>query len=164
MRTTAFFASLVVAGQAVAASNAFLPQALAPDLGVSIMNRSAAQRLTGRTLLDEPAASAVYGTIHVYNSFPYLEARYVLVTSDARWHRLMYGAPGDAPRAFGQSGSGAGEFGEPRGIAFAPDGRLFVADRALGRVTMLRLVDGAAGPDLQYLGEIDGLAQPMDVA
>lgn len=165
MRTTAWIASLLVASSASAAgTNAFLPRPLAPEAGVSVLNRNAAQRLTGRALLDEPAATAVYGDIHLYGAFPYLEARYVTVTSDARWQRLLYGAPGDAPRAFGGGGTGPGSFGEPRGLAFAPDGRLFVADRALGRVTLLQLRDTPQGPQLTYVGQIDGLSQPMDVA
>jgi hypothetical protein len=77
---------------------------------------------------------------------------------------LLYGVPGEAPRAFGRAGHAPGEFGEPRGLAFAPDGRLFVADRGLGRVTVLRLRDGADGPAFDYVGQIDDLAQPMDVA
>lgn len=165
MRTTAWIASLLVASSASAAgTNAFLPRPLAPELGVSILNRSAAERWTGRVLLDEPAASAVYGELHIYNTLPYLAAEYVTVTSDAHWQRLLYGAPGDAPRAFGGGGTGPGQFGEPRGLAFAPDGRLFVADRALGRVTVLRLRQSAQGPQLDYAGQIDGLVQPMDVA
>src|SRR5213594_2925647 len=116
MRTTAFFASLVVAGQALATPHAFLPHPVAPELGVSILNRSAAERLTGRALLGEPAGSAVYGAIHIYDAFPYVEAHYVHVTSDARWQRLLYGVPGDAPRAFGHGGTGPGEFGEPHGL------------------------------------------------
>ena len=86
------------------------------------------------------------------------------VTSDARWQRLLYGVPGEAPHAFGRGGSGPGEFGEPRGLAFAPDGRLFVADPALGRITMLRLRQTPGGPDLEYASQIDGFVQPMDVA
>jgi hypothetical protein len=164
MLRTAWIASLLVAGTAAAGTSSFLPHPVAPEHGVSILNRASAERLTGRTLLGEPAASAVLGTVHVYAAFPYVEARYVHVTSDARWQRLLYGLQGDAPRAFGRAGDGPGEFREPRGLAFAPDGRLFVADRVLGRVTVLRLSDGAEGPALEYAGQIDGLVQPMDVA
>jgi hypothetical protein len=164
MRTTAWIASLLVAGTAAAETSSFLPHPVAPEHGVSILSRSAAERLTGRTLLGEPAGSAVYGTIHVYAAFPYVEARYVHVTSDASWQRLLYGVPGEAPRAFGSAGSGPGQFGEPRGLAFAPDGRLFVADRGLGRVSILRLRDTADGPALDFEGQIDGFVQPLDVA
>ncbi len=164
MRTTALIASILLAAPAAAETGSFLPHALAPEAGVSVLNRSAAERLVGRTLLDDPAGSAVYGTIDVYNAFPYVEAHYTHATTDARWQRILYGAPGEAPRAFGRGGTGAGEFGEPHGLAFAPDGRLFIADRGLGRVTVLRLVDRGSSQELQYDSQIDGLAQPMDVA
>jgi hypothetical protein len=127
MRSPALFFTLLVVASATAEASSFVPREVAPEVGVTILNRVEAQRLVGRTLLDEPAASAVYGEVHLYSGYPYVEAHYVHVTSDAGWKRLLYGAPGDAPRAFGRAGSGAGEFGEPRGLAFAPDGRLFVA-------------------------------------
>jgi len=157
MRTTAWIATAVVAAVTTVQAGTFVPAPLAPEVGVTVLNRSEAERLVGRTLLNEPAASAVYGDVHLYNTFPYVQARYVHVTSDAGWKRLLYGTPGDAPRAY------AGTFGEPRGLAFAPDGRLFVADRALGRITVLRLRWEGADPVLEPVSEIDGLAQPMDV-
>jgi len=164
MRNTAWIASLLVVGTAAAETSSFLPHPVAPEHGVSILSRSAAERLTGRALLGEPAGSAVHGTVHVYAAFPYVEAQYVHVTSDARWQRLLYGVSGDAPRAFGSAGTGPGQFQEPRGMAFAPNGRLYVADRGLGRVTVLQLRTGTSDPVLEYVGQVDGLVQPMDVA
>ena len=166
MRCTAWILALWMAAASTATSargDTFLPRALAPEEGLAVLDRSAAERLVGRALLDEPAACAVYGEVHLYDRLPYVEAHYVHVTSDAHWQRLLYGAPGDAPRAFGRAGSGPGEFGEPRGLAFAPDGRLFVADPGLGRVTVLRLRQTPDGPSLEYASQIDGLVQPMDV-
>lgn len=162
MRYTTWIASLLLTSTATAST--FLPQAVAPEHGVTILNRAAAERLVGKTLLEEPAASAVLGDVHLYAGFPYVQARYLHVTSDARWQRLLYGLPGEAPRAFGRGGAAAGEFGEPRGVAFAPDGRLFVADRVLGRVTILRSRWQGDVPGLEYVSQIDGLVQPMDVA
>jgi len=157
MRTTAWIATAVFAAASAARAGTFVPAPLAPEVGVTVLNRAEAERWVGRALLGEPAASAVYGDVHLYNTFPYVQARYVHVTSDAGWKRLLYGTPGDAPRAY------AGDFGEPRGLAFAPDGRLFVADRALGRITVLRLRWEGAAPVLDPAGEISGLIQPMDV-
>jgi len=164
MRSTVWIASLLLASGAAAETGSFLVRPVAPEVGVATLSRNDAERLVGRSLLAEPASSAVYGDIHLYNSFPYVQARTVHVTSDARWQRLLYGEPGEAPRAFGHGGTGAGEFGEPHGLAFAPDGRLFVADRALGRVTVLQLRWEPSGPQLEYVGQVDGLVQPMDVA
>jgi FlgD Ig-like domain len=164
MRSTVWIASLLLASGAAAETGSFLVRPVAPEVGVATLSRDDAERLVGRSLFAEPASSAVYGDIHIYNGFPYIQARTVHVTSDARWQRLLYGEPGEAPRAFGHAGTGAGEFGEPHGLAFAPDGRLFVADRALGRVTVLRLRWEANGPQLDYVGQVDGLVQPMDVA
>jgi hypothetical protein len=155
---------MIVLMASSAAAESFLPRALAPEHGVDVLSRVEARRLVGRTLLSEPAGSAVYGEVHLYDQFPYVESRWIAVTSDARWQRLLYGEPGEAPRAFGQGGTAAGEFGEPHGMAFAPDGRLFVADRALGRLNVLRLELGANGATLHYVDHIDGLVQPMDVA
>jgi hypothetical protein len=164
MRSTVWIASLLLASGAAAETGSFLVRPVAPEFGVATLSRTEAQRLVSRALLEEPASSAVLGEVHLYKAFPYVEARYLHVTSDAGWSRLLYGRPGEAPRAFGQRGTGAGEFGEPRGIAFAPDGRLFVADRALGRVTVLRAGLGTDAPQLEYVSQLDGLVQPMDVA
>ncbi len=157
-----FVLTLLVATAAVAES--FVPRALAPEHGVTVLSRSEAERLVGRQLMSEPASSAVYGEVHLYGRFPFVEARWVHVTSDARWQRLVYGEPGGAPQAFGKGGTAAGEFVEPRGVAFAPDGRLFVVDRALGRLNVLRVELQEAGPKLRYVTHLDGLVQPMDVA
>jgi len=148
-----------------AAAESFLPRAIAPEHGVDVLSRAAAERLVGRALLADPAAGAVFGDIHVYDRFPYVESRWVSVTSDAGWGRLLYGRPGDAPRAWGSRGAGAGQMLEPHGLAFAPDGRLFVVDRALGRLSVLRLGFGDDDmPTLTYLDALDGLVQPLDVA
>ena len=157
-----FVLTLLVAN--VAAAESFVPRAVAPEHGVTVLSRGEAERLVGRQLMSEPASSAVYGEVHLYDGFPYVEARWVHVTSDARWQRLLYGEPGEAPRAFGKSGSAPGEFVEPHGVAFAPDGRLFVVDRALGRLNVLQLRLLEDGPQLQFVTHIDGLVQPMDVA
>ncbi len=147
----------------VAAAESFVPRALAPEHGVNVLTRGEAERLVGRKLMSEPASSAVFGEVHLYDGFPYVEARWVHVTSDARWQRLLYGEPGEAPRAFGKGGSAPGEFVEPHGVAFAPDGRLFVVDRALGRLNVLKLELLENGPQLRFLRHVDGLVQPMDV-
>jgi hypothetical protein len=138
----------------------FVVRDVAPEQGVSILNRTAAQRLVGRTLLQEPAGSAVLGEVHLYDEFPFVQARWVHVTSDAGWRRLLYGVPGEAPRAYGA----AGELVEPRGVAFGPDGRLFVADRGRGSLVVLRLRWQDGDPVLDAVDRVDGLQQPMDVA
>ena len=145
-----------------AAAATFLPRSVAPEHGVEVLSRSVAVRWLGRELLSEPASSAVYGEVHLYDRFPFVEAHWVVVTSDAQWQRLLYGRPGEAPRAFALET--AGGFGEPRGMAFAPDGRLFVADRGRGRLHVLRLVQDGVEAQLLSLDGIDGLAQPTDVA
>ena len=164
MRTTAWSMAIFLSLATGADAASFLPRALAPEHGIDVLRRSDAERLVGRALLAEPAASAVWGEVHLYDRVPYVEARYVQVTSDAGWQRLLYGAPGETPRAFGGAGIGPQGFREPRGLAFAPDGRLFVADRGLGRITVLRLVPNSDGYDLAYVSHTDGLDQPMDVA
>ncbi len=161
MRKPWIFCMLTLLGSGAVAES-FVPRALAPEHGVNILSRAEAVRLLGRELLAEPVGSAVYGETNLYDRFPYVLSRWIAVTSDARWRRLLYGAPGEAPQALG--GGDTTPFGEPRGMAFAPDGRLFVADRALGRVHVLRLDMSGITPALHYVSYVDGLAQPVDVA
>lgn len=146
-----------------AAAESFMARSLAPEHGVDVFTRAEARRLMDRDLLAEPAGSALYGAIDVYDRFPWVESHWIAVTSDARWQRLLYGAPGDAPRAFGSADMPIA-FGEPRGLAFAPDGRLFVTDRTEGRLVVLRLDRSGAEPRLVYASHVDGLVQPLDVA
>jgi hypothetical protein len=155
MRWMVWFTSLALDSSAAAESGSFLVRPVAPEVGVSTLSRSEAERLVGRELLDEPAASAVHGEVHLYAAFPYVEGRYVHVTSDAGWQRLVYGEPGEAPRAFGRGGTAPGELGEPRGLAFA---RRPAVRRRLGpgRMTVLRLTLGAGRSRLEYVTQVDG--------
>lgn len=164
MRYPVWIVSLLLASGASAESGTFLVRPVFPAVGVTTLSRGEAERLVSRALLGEPAASAVFGEVHLYAAFPFVEGRTVYATSDAGWQRILYGEPGQPPFAYGRGGTAAGEFGEPRGMAFGPDGRLFIADRALGRITVLRLRWIANQPRLEYAGQMDGLVQPMDVA
>ena len=77
MRCTAWILALWTAAAATstaARADTFLPRALAPEEGLTVLDRAAAQRLVGRALLDEPAACAVYGEVHLYDRLPYVEA------------------------------------------------------------------------------------------
>ena len=162
---TAWLIGMLSVLAAPAAAESFLPRAIAPEQGVEVLSRAEAVRLTGRKLLADPAGGAVYGDIHIYDRFPYIESRWVSVTSDAGWGRLLFGRPGESPRAWGSRGDAPGQLREPRGLAFAPDGRLFVTDRALGRLSVLKLEIGDDDqPTLVFLDYLDGLVQPMDVA
>lgn len=65
------------------------------------------------------------------------------------------------PKIFGRTGSGTGEFNNPRGIACNPAGDVYVADTDNGRLVRLRYSAG----ELVWVGVIDStLARPHDVA
>src|SRR5262245_32604668 len=118
---TAWLIGMLSALAAPAAAESFLPRAIAPEQGVEVLSRAEAVRLTGRNLIADPAGGAVFGDIHLYDRFPYIESHWVSVTSDAGWGRLLFGRPGEAPHAWGTLGDAPGQMREPHGLAFAPD-------------------------------------------
>jgi DNA-binding beta-propeller fold protein YncE len=72
---------------------------------------------------------------HLYVSDGYQNTRVIEFTAD-----------GKRIREWGKPGTGPGEFNTPHGIAIAPDGRVYVADRENGRIQWF-------DPNGKYLGE-----------
>lgn len=82
----------------------------------------------------------------IYVSDGYGNARVHKFTSDGK---LLF--------SWGEPGTGPGQFRIPHGIAVAPDGRVFVADRENSR---LQIFDS----DGKFLSEWTGIARPCQVA
>ena len=74
---------------------------------------------------------------------------------NARVHRFT--ADGKLLKSWGTPGSGPGQFHLPHSIAFDPDGKLYVADRANRRIQIFT-------PDGDYLGEWTGMGGPNDIS
>ena len=68
---------------------------------------------------------------------PYLavdQNNFVYATDPTAWRVLVWDAEGKPQAAFGEFGSGPGEFGYPNGVAASPDGFIWVADADNSRV------------------------------
>ena len=65
--------------------------------------------------------------------------------ADGRNHRVqvLRSSDGAHLRTIGSEGSGAGQFNEPRGVAFDSAGHIIVADCCNHRVQVLRYSDGS---------------------
>ncbi len=75
---------------------------------------------------------------------------------NSRVHR--FSAEGQLIQSWGQPGNSApGEFHLPHSLTFAPDGTLYVCDRANARVQIF-------SPDGQYIGQWTGMGEPNDIA
>ena len=73
---------------------------------------------------------------------------------NARVHR--FSADGKLKASWGTPGHGPGQFHLPHSIAFDPEGRLYVADRANKRVQIFT-------PDGEFLGMWTGMGGPNDI-
>ena len=73
---------------------------------------------------------------------------------NARVHRFT--RDGQLVKSWGAPGKGAGEFHLPHSIAFDPDGKLYVADRANKRIQIF-------SPDGEFLGMWTGMGGPNDI-
>jgi DNA-binding beta-propeller fold protein YncE len=73
---------------------------------------------------------------------------------NARVHRFTAG--GRLVKSWGTPGKAEGQFHLPHSIAFDPDGRLYVADRANKRIQIFT-------PDGEFLGQWTGMGGPNDI-
>ena len=73
---------------------------------------------------------------------------------NARVHR--FSADGRLVTSWGAPGTAPGEFHLPHSIAFDPDGKLYVADRANKRIQIF-------SPDGDFLGQWTGMGGPNDI-
>jgi DNA-binding beta-propeller fold protein YncE len=74
---------------------------------------------------------------------------------NARVHRFT--RDGRLVSSWGAPGDGEGQFHLPHSIAFDPDGKLYVADRANKRIQIFT-------PDGAYLGQWTGMGGPNDIS
>lgn len=93
----------------------------------------------------------------------------ISVATDPLWNRLCYGDYDKWLKAYGDWGSGNGQFRHPHGIDRNPKGKIFVADTGNNRVVILKmnfLGNGSSTEDtyISYLTSITGLSLPYDVA
>jgi len=102
-----------------------------------------AQRAAGP--FNHPTEMIVHPNGDIYVTDGYRNARVHRFTRDGQLV-TSWGTPGKAP----------GEFHLPHSIAFDPDGRLYVADRANKRIQIFT-------PDGDYLGEWTGMGGPNDI-
>jgi DNA-binding beta-propeller fold protein YncE len=73
---------------------------------------------------------------------------------NARVHRFT--RDGRLVKSWGAPGHGEGQFHLPHSIAFDPDGKLYVADRANKRIQIF-------SPDGEFLGQWTGMGGPNDI-
>ena len=73
---------------------------------------------------------------------------------NARVHRFT--RDGKLVKSWGAPGHGPGQFHLPHSIAFDPDGKLYVADRANRRIQIFT-------PDGEFLGQWTGMGGPNDI-
>ncbi len=73
---------------------------------------------------------------------------------NARVHRFT--SDGRLVKSWGAPGHGPGQFHLPHSIAFDPDGKLYVADRANKRIQIF-------SPDGDFLGQWTGMGGPNDI-
>ncbi len=73
---------------------------------------------------------------------------------NARVHRFT--RDGKLVKSWGAPGHGPGQFHLPHSIAFDPDGKLYVADRANKRIQIF-------SPDGDFLGQWTGMGGPNDI-
>jgi hypothetical protein len=73
---------------------------------------------------------------------------------NARVHRFT--KDGRLVKSWGAPGHGPGQFHLPHSIAFDPDGKLYVADRANKRIQIFT-------PDGEFLGQWTGMGGPNDI-
>jgi hypothetical protein len=117
-----------------------------------------------RDLFSDPYAMTVIGNVDVYDVFPYLEARYFQVVSDAGWNRLLFGEIDGQLREFRGTGTPFGALKEPRGVASDALGRVYVADAGNHRVLVFETKSEYGSIDLIPAFAIEGLSRPYDVA
>ena len=91
MNRTSLWTSLLVLAGSAASAGTFVPAPLLEERGLHALNRQVAREWVDRDLFSSPYATTVIGNVDVYDVFPYLEARYFQVVSDARWNRLLFG-------------------------------------------------------------------------
>ena len=86
----AMFGPLAVAVVMVgpATGGTFERSQLSPENGIDAVTKRVARETVDRDLFSRPYASVVVGNVDIYETFPYLEARYVQVVSDPGWKRV----------------------------------------------------------------------------
>ncbi|HET9887016.1 MAG TPA: hypothetical protein VFR10_05840, partial [bacterium] len=91
MNRTGLWTILLVLTGSAASAGTFVPAPIFEERGLETLNRQVTRELVDRDLFSDPYSTTVIGNIDVYDVFPYLEARYFQVVSDAGWNRLLFG-------------------------------------------------------------------------
>ena len=164
MNRTSLWTFLLVLTGSAASAGTFVPAPILEDRGVQTLNRQVAREWVDRDLFSDPYATTVIGNVDVYDVFPYLEARYFQVVSDAGWNRLLFGEIDGTLREFRGDGTPFGALREPRGIASDALGRVYVADSGNHRVVVFETRSEYGSIDLIPSFTIEGLSRPYDVA
>lgn len=165
MTRTAFLTTLLAfAGGTAASAGTFVPSPILDDPGVDVFNRHVAREMVDRDLFSGPYATAVIGSVDVYDIFPYLEARTFEVVSDPGWNRLLYGEVGGALKEYRGVDAATGALSEPKGLSTDAAGRIYVADAGNHRILVLESRREYGTIDLVARFAIQGLSRPQDVA
>lgn len=165
MTRTAFLTSLLAfAGSTAVSAGTFVPAPVLEDPGVEVLSRRVAREAVDRDLLSKPYATAVIGSVDIYDKFPYLESRTFEIVSDAGWNRLVYGEVGGELHAFDGRNTSFGALSEPKGLATDAAGRVYVADSGNHRVAVFTTRREFDRMELVPAFTIEGLSRPSDVA
>ena len=154
---------LALTGSAASAGT-FVPAPILEERGLQTLNRQVTREWVDRDLFSDPYSTTVIGNVDVYDVFPYLEARYFQVVSDAGWNRLLFGEIDGTLREFRGDGTPFGALREPRGIASDASGRVYVADAGNHRVLVFETRSEYGSLDLVPAYAIEGLSHPYDIA
>ncbi len=147
-----------------AGAGTFARTPVAPDLGLESLTRAISRERLGRQLFAQPYATVTLSQVDVYDRFPYVESRHFQIVSDPAWDRLVVGETGKSLQAYDGSGTSAGAFDQPRGLALDEQDRLYVADTGNDRIVVLQARTESDRISLSPVRVIEGLKGPYDVA
>ncbi len=156
--------SLIGALASPAAAGTFDRTPVAPDLGLESLTRGLAREQLGRQLFQQPYATVTLSQVDVYDRFPYVESRHYQIVSDPAWNRLVIGELGKSLQAHDGTGTSAGAFRQPHGIALDEHDQVYVADTGNDRVVVLQARTELGRIRLTPVRVLTGLSGPYDLA
>jgi len=146
-------------------ADTFEPRAIAPEVGVEALTKGLSRQHLDRDLFASPYASVLFGSVDVYDVFPYAESRYFLAVTDPEWNRLVISDTKQRVlRSFDGKNSGIGALNSPHGIAVDEHQNVYVCDTDNNRIVVLELKTEFDAVDISAVSVIEGLSRPYDVS